>query len=91
MRRLLGWIDEYLTHIASERGLSANTVAAYRRDLGTWARFCATSNLDPANINPDDLTEFLARLRAGKAPASGQKLRDVIRVDVRRVEVRRRG
>jgi integrase/recombinase XerD len=71
MRRLLGWIDEYLTHIASERGLSANTVAAYRRDLGTWARFCATSGLDPANIDPDDLTEFLARLRAGKPPASG--------------------
>ena len=71
MQRLLGWIDEYLTHIASERGLSANTVSAYRRDLGTWARFCTETGLDPGRIDPDDLTEYLSRLRAGETPASG--------------------
>ena len=69
MDRFLGWIDEYLTHISSERGLSTNTVSAYRRDLGTWARFCAETGIDGAAAGPDDLTEYLERLRAGRSPA----------------------
>ncbi len=68
-QRFLGWIDEYLTHISSERGLSTNTVAAYRRDLGTWTRFCAEAGIDGADVRPDDITEYLARLRAGRPPA----------------------
>ena len=33
-------IDGFLTHLADERGLSANTVAAYRRDLTALANWC---------------------------------------------------
>lgn len=29
-------VDRYLRHVTVERGLSANTVAAYRRDLALW-------------------------------------------------------
>ena len=32
-RRLEGWLGRYLDHLAVERGLSPNTIAAYRRDL----------------------------------------------------------
>jgi integrase/recombinase XerD len=37
---LRGGIDEFLTALASERGLSPNTVEAYRRDLDRYAEFC---------------------------------------------------
>ena len=30
-------IEEWLDHLTAERGLSANTVAAYRRDLAQFA------------------------------------------------------
>jgi len=35
-----GALDEYLARLAAERGLSANTVAAYRRDLSQFFDFC---------------------------------------------------
>ena len=33
------WIDDFLRHAQSERRLSPNTVAAYRRDLGQFSAF----------------------------------------------------
>lgn len=36
-----GGIDEYLAALAAERGLSPNTISAYRRDLGAYADFLA--------------------------------------------------
>lgn len=70
MSRLDGWIDEFLSHIRSEKGLAENTVAAYRRDLQMWRTFCAETRTDPANVASKDLTAFLERVRAGRAPAS---------------------
>ena len=67
--RLDRWIDEYVSYIRSEKGLSENTVEAYRRDLLAWRAFCAHRKLDPARVGRDDLTAFLASLRGGKAPA----------------------
>ena len=32
-------LETYLAHLAVERGLSANTLAAYRRDLTRYAAF----------------------------------------------------
>jgi integrase/recombinase XerD len=58
-------IDEFLTHIAYERGLSANTVASYTRDLRLWRAYCVDARLDPATATADDVTDFLARLRTG--------------------------
>ena len=34
------WVDEFLSHARLERGLSGNTVEAYRRDTAMWRRFC---------------------------------------------------
>ena len=34
-------IERFLDHLTVERGLSANTLAAYRRDLGRYVAFCA--------------------------------------------------
>ena len=70
LRRLDGWIDEFVSHIRSEKGLAENTVAAYRRDLTLWRAFVADTRTDPAKVKPKDLTAFLERVRAGRAPAS---------------------
>ena len=32
-------VERYLQHLAVERGLAANTLSAYRRDLARYVRF----------------------------------------------------
>ena len=39
-----GWLARYLDHLASERGLSPNTLAAYRQDIEARARSIHDSN-----------------------------------------------
>jgi integrase/recombinase XerD len=57
-------IDRYLRHVTVERGLSANTVAAYRRDLDRYRRFLADrGTADPAGDRPTDVSAFSAALR----------------------------
>ena len=63
-------IDEFLTHAAFERGLSKNTIDAYRRDLNMWDAYCRATGLDGAGAGPDDITDYLDRLRSGESPAS---------------------
>jgi integrase/recombinase XerD len=70
LRRLDSWIDEFISFARFEKGLSDNTVAAYRRDLQTWRAFCAAAKADPGAIRPATLTSYLERLRAGKPPAN---------------------
>ena len=69
-RRLGSWIDEFISYISSEKGLAANTVAAYRRDLETWRAYCDQQSVAPEDVVSDHLTDFLDRLRRGKAPAT---------------------
>lgn len=68
---LQGWVDEYLASISSERGLSANTAAAYRRDLGQYLEF-----LDGRAPTPDLAAGWVDALhRAGRAPSTvGRKV-----------------
>jgi integrase/recombinase XerD len=63
-------VSEFLTYISTERGLSENTVSAYRRDLESWLSYCSRSKVDPAKADDDDVTDFLASLREGRPPAS---------------------
>jgi len=59
-------IDGYLDHVAVERGLAANTVAAYRRDLARYQRWCQArdiANLD--QIEAPLVAEFSGSLRRG--------------------------
>jgi len=63
---MVRWIEEFLTSLSVERGLSANTVAAYRRDLTAYAAFLAG---DPPTT--DRVDAFLRSLReAGLAAAT---------------------
>jgi integrase/recombinase XerD len=58
-----GLIDAYLDHLTVERGLAANTVAAYRRDLERYARFLAQAGLAFADIDERLVTGYLRSLR----------------------------
>ena len=63
LRRL---IASYLDHLAVERGLSANTLASYRRDLRRYAEHLAGAGRDdPRQVTEADVSTFLVWLRAG--------------------------
>ncbi len=56
-------IEGYLSHIGVERGLAANTVAAYRRDLGRYFSFCVANGItDAADIKSADVAAFASSL-----------------------------
>jgi integrase/recombinase XerD len=64
-------VAEYLGALQSERGASRNTLAAYRRDLEDFQRFCRERRREPAALSADDVVGWIERLRArGLAPAS---------------------
>jgi integrase/recombinase XerD len=61
--------EEFLGWLVAERGRSANTVAAYRRDLGNYVRWLGARPLDI--VDAGTIEAYVGALRAeGKAPAS---------------------
>ena len=55
-------ISSFLTHIRVEKGLSANTVSAYRRDLMKFSDFAQKRKLSLEAVRSDELMDFLAGL-----------------------------
>jgi integrase/recombinase XerD len=55
-------ISSFLTHVRVEKGLSPNTVSAYRQDLAKFALFSQKRKLSLAAVSRDDLVDFLAAL-----------------------------
>jgi integrase/recombinase XerD len=55
-------ITSFLTHVRVEKGLSANTVAAYRRDLLKFEAFAKKRKLSLEDVRRDDLVDFLSSL-----------------------------
>src|SRR5260370_38471234 len=55
-------ISSFLTHVRVEKGLSSNTVSAYRRDLVKFDEFARKRKLSLEAVSPDDLVDFLAGL-----------------------------
>jgi integrase/recombinase XerD len=56
----------YLDYLAVERGLAANTVESYRRDLRRYeAALAGRGKVRLADVTPSDVAEFLASLREG--------------------------
>jgi integrase/recombinase XerD len=61
----------YLEHVAVERGLAANTLAAYRRDLTRYADFLAGRGVtEPHQVTEVLVSDFLAAIRTGEDGAT---------------------
>jgi len=64
--------EEFLIHLAVERGVSAHTVAAYRRDIQQFCAFLGDAGpVDPGAVGVPDIDRFLTHLRRENlAPSS---------------------
>lgn len=59
-------VDGWLNHLRVERGLSAHTVQAYRRDTSRYLEFLADRGVqDSAQVREQHVADFLADLRHG--------------------------
>jgi len=66
MISVAGATREYLQHLVVERGLAANTVQSYERDLRRYAEvLAARGTTELADVTPLDVAEFRGVLRAG--------------------------
>ena len=63
---------DFLGHLELERGLSRNTLEAYRSDLQQFADFLSRHHLDPLTLHTADLSAFISELATGtpERPAS---------------------
>lgn len=58
-------VDRFLDHLTVERGLSRNTLDAYRRDLQRYVAFLRERGIaDPLSAGEEDIGAFLAHLSA---------------------------
>jgi integrase/recombinase XerD len=55
-------IGSFLNYVKVEKGLAANTIAAYKRDLAKFAVFAGDRKLSLATVGRSDLIEFLGSL-----------------------------
>jgi integrase/recombinase XerD len=64
-------LQGYLDHLTIERGVAANTLSSYRRDLRRYSKHLSDRGIhDLAKVGEDDVSEFLVALRRGD-PDSG--------------------
>ena len=72
-RRLTELTLDFLAYLELERGLSRNTLEAYRSDLQQFGQFLDRHGLDPLEVGPPDLAAFVSELaegREGKRPVA---------------------
>ena len=60
---------DFLSHLEFERGLSKNTLSAYRTDLLQYGAFLERRSVEPTKARPADVSEFLAELAEGNGQA----------------------
>jgi integrase/recombinase XerD len=61
-------VRSWLAHLDVERGVAANTLTSYRRDLGRYTAYLADRGVvEPAEVTQAHVADFLATLREGSA------------------------
>lgn len=72
--------EEFLLWLGVERGRSTATLAAYRRDLGTFSEWLRERGIDIASAQSADIVDYVrARQEAGLAPATVTRSMVVVR------------
>jgi integrase/recombinase XerD len=56
---------DFLAYLELERGLSRNTLEAYRSDLQQYGQFLGRRGISPLDVTAADLTAFVSELAAG--------------------------
>lgn len=65
-------VEQYLRHVALERGRSVNTVAAYRRDLARYLEHLSARGVDDVTaITEADVAEFVVAVRTTRDDTPG--------------------
>ncbi|WP_461189776.1 site-specific tyrosine recombinase XerD [Arthrobacter sp. Z4-13] len=76
-------ITDYLQHIGVERGVAANTLAAYRRDLARYSRYLAAAGCGrPQDITRHHVTGYVRALTDGSDGGSALGVRSAARTVV---------
>lgn len=77
----LAWIPRFLTHLSTERRLSAHTDANYRRDLELFARYCEKTGIaDWPRIDSQHVRAFAAsEFRRGQSARTIQRRLSALR------------
>lgn len=77
-------LEEFLNYLVAERGLSANSVDAYGRDLIQFANFLGEKGKKVLDVTSGLLRDYLSRLsEAGLAPRSVARKLSAIRMFLR--------
>ena len=63
-------IEEFLSWMVAEKGRSANTIAAYRRDLAAYSEWLAANSATVLDVSHRQLVEFVGTRRASGAATS---------------------
>lgn len=80
-------VEDFLSFLLLERGLSPNTISAYRRDLREWGSFCFLRGKAPLPPDAVLLSLFQRYLAEGlKSPASRQRIIAALRTWIRYLE-----
>lgn len=82
--RTAGLVLDFLAYLEFERGLSRNTLDAYRSDLAQYATFLAGRGVEPLAATGDDITAFLDGLAAGGTNADGSARRPAAAATIQR-------
>ncbi|KUI27353.1 recombinase XerD [Mycobacterium sp. IS-1496] len=68
-------LQGYLDHLTIERGVAANTLSSYRRDLRRYAEHLTARGIeDLAQVTEPDVSDFLVALRRGDPDTGAQAL-----------------
>ena len=64
---------DFLAYLEFERGLSRNTLEAYRSDLLQFGEWLQRTGRDPLNLDHAGLTQFVSELAEGRGDKPGAK------------------
>ncbi len=65
--RFGGLVLDFLSYLELERGLSRNTLNAYRTDLFQYGEYLSAHGKDALHARPADVADFLAELATGES------------------------